>query len=620
MKRICLLLLLSIFSCITLLTAQSIVFTEDFDGGIPDSWTTNPISSGNPDSVNNAVWTWATNQSLERSDYWIDFFFMDSPTADNGFAVFDAAYLDSGGMAVSEPPSGGAGSAPGPFISELISPSINCSSLETVFLSFHQRFYSHWNSAVTRVGVSTDGGQNWEYFNPNLYLLSTKDYQHVRTIDLTEFAARQEDVRLSFRYEGSYYYWLIDDIILSEKPAVDLAIEAPRYPLTSYAQPASQVSGDTLRFSLELSNKGLSDPLDVVCKATVLDAGDNVLFADSLFTPAVSFGEEEVLFDLPGFFLPDELEAGSYRVRYEAYSPEGEDFTPDNNTAEMPFELTQNLFAKDYGEYFGSIRWLPGDFKMGNQYRTGNNWSSGFIATRAITRICCQPGLSGSDLQVSLYQVKPEVEEDWSNFDFESNNSLILRGLGGHNFTDETFRDEVEIPLFDTETLEEGVHLDPGSRYFLVADFLGQNNTLEIQMSNKIEYPIEDNSLVFWNGSVWFVFGSGTPSAGSFVPVMRMEVAMDVTGAIEQSLPASAMQLSPNPAREYVQIEVELKESSNYQLTLSDAQGRILKMREYKGQNTQNLHWPVDQLSAGIYFLRLSTPAGSCTKKLIVSK
>ncbi|MCO6476320.1 MAG: T9SS type A sorting domain-containing protein, partial [Phaeodactylibacter sp.] len=509
---------------------------------------------------------------------------------------------------------------PGPLNSELISPSIDCSALETVALSFHQRFYGNWGSDNTFIGVSTDGGQSWEYFNPNLYLLSTKDHQHVRTIDLTEFAARQEDVRLSFRYEGWYYYWLVDDIILSEKPAVDLAIEAPRYPLTSYAQPASLVGGDTMRFSLRLSNKGLSDPIDVVCKATVMDAGGNTIFSDSLFTPAVSFGEEEVSFGLPGYVLPDELGVGNYLVRYEAYSPEGDDFTPVNNTAELPFELTENLFAKDYGEYFGSIRWLPGDFKMGNQYRTGNNWSGGFTATKAITKICCQPNLSGSNVQVSLYQVKPEIEEDWSNFDYESDNSLILRGLGGYDFTDETFRDEVEIPLFDTETLEEGVHLDPGSRYFLMADFLGESNQLSIQISNKIEYPREENSLVFWNGSVWFVFGSGTPSAGSFVPVMRMEVAMDVTGAVEQGLPANALQLSPNPASEFIQIEVKLPESSSCQLTLADAQGRILKMREYEGQPPQNLRWPVDQLSGGMYFLRLSTPDGSCTRKLIVSK
>jgi hypothetical protein len=610
--------LISVFSCITPALTQTVVFSEDFDGGIPESWTINPVSSGNPDSLDNAVWIWATNESLNYSDWWIDFFYMESPTAENGFAVFDAAYLDSKGIASEFPPTGGTGPAPTPLTSDLISPSIDCSELETVALSFHQNYYSN-SSLTAKVGVSTDDGQTWEYITLNLYLWNTKDYQREIIIDLTEYAALQEDVRISFRYEGNYYYWLIDDVRVSEVPDYDLAIDEVLYPLSSYAQPASQIDGDTMDFSIRLSNKGKLDQTDVIVSAKVVDEAEQILFQDSVIVAEIAAGTEEMQVDLPSIYLPYDLSEGNYAIHYNIYKQTETDFTPVNNKALLPFELTESRYAKGFGTYYGAINWTAGPNRLGNQYRTGKNWTGGFKASKIITRMCCQPAINGANVTFFLYKVNDDIKEDWSNFDFSSDNSLTLKGYGDHNFEDEDFDEDVEVTMLDVLTSEEGVVLEPDSRYFLVAEFT-ENTFLDVgfQVNNKIDYTyrLEDNSLVFSTGNTWFIFGSGTPIAGDFVPVLEMEIAMDVSSSSIQSLPSSALRISPNPARDIVQIQVDSESASIALLTLANSQGKIIRQQSTSGSSMEK--WSVTGLPAGVYYLRLSTDKGSLTKNVVI--
>ncbi|MCB0638172.1 MAG: hypothetical protein KDC54_16195, partial [Lewinella sp.] len=111
------------------LPAQTVVLTEDFSDGIPDSWTVQPVEAGNPDSLANALWLWADNEGLPGDEFWIEFYHMASPTKDNGFAIFAGAYLNNGGILTDHPDTVGTGPAPQPHISDLITPIIDCSGL-----------------------------------------------------------------------------------------------------------------------------------------------------------------------------------------------------------------------------------------------------------------------------------------------------------------------------------------------------------------------------------------------------------------------------------------------------------------------------------------------------------
>ncbi len=609
------LLLILLFGLSPNLFSQKVVFSEDFDGGIPSSWTASPVSSNDPLETKNVLWNWVTNEGNPNNNFWIDFYHLRSPTADNGFAIFDGAYLDAGPNSYL----GRRGIASGPFVSDLISPVIDCSELETVAISFHQELYS--NSVTCYIGVSKDGGRTWEFLPINESLSSgfsrgTKDYNAVQTINLTEYAAGEPDFRFCFRYDGSYFYWLIDDVVLSEIPEYDLAISDVRYPLTSYAQPASQFNGDTLRFGMSLSNLGLDDQKDVILKYSILDTSGQVYFADSTIKSSILSDLKNIPFEFSSYFIPQNFTPGHYLVKYEAYVEGQEDFTPTSNVAEMAFEVTESLFAKSYGSYFGAVDWGAGDgsFKMGNLYHTSKNADIELKATKAITAI--DRGNSNSfsnNLPVKLYEIKPEVGPDWSGFDLNSDNSLILRGIGEHTFINETIADKVEITLLDIETLEEGVALNPGSRYILLLEFLGENSGLAMQLNNKFRY--EPESTIAWGSgfNAWLIGSAGgfPTSNFGFVPIMDMVVeSLQTTKVRQKQLPVSSLMLSPNPANHQLTIELSFEEPVEANLFIMDALGRVIWNMDFNNLLKERIQLPVSDMENGLYFMKVETQGG----------
>lgn len=622
MKNLPALLLAIFLASSTQLFSQQILLSEDFDSGIPEDWTNSPVSSGRPDSTQLALWKWATNDGLPGSNYWIDFYHLRSPSAQNGFLIFDGALLDAGPNSFS----GRTGSVHVPFVSDMISPRIDCSELETVVLTFHQEVYS--NSISTHIGVSKDDGLSWEYLpiNEDIPFLSggTKDYNSVQSINLTQYAAGEENFRFSFRYDGGYFYWMIDDVKLSDMPEHDLAITDVRYPLTSYAQPASQLNGDTLKFGMSVSNLGRTDETDVVMKYSVLDNAGQVYFVDSVSKSSFLTVIKDLPFEFSTTYVPENLSPGQYKVRYEVFVRGEEDFTPGNNVAELPFEATEGLFSKSYGEYFGAVDWGAGDgsFRMGNMFTTSPNTDETLIATTAIMAVDRSESTSFLDVvPVKLYEVKPEVGPDWSGFDLNSDNSLILRGIGDYTFRDEAFFEKVEVPLFDAETLEDGVVLKPGRRYFLVAEFFESNARLNMQVNNKI--PYEPESTIAWGSgfNAWLIGSAGGFNTASFgfVPVMDMVVEdLQATNTRNTGLPSSSMILSPNPASDQLNIDIKLEQPFDFMLSVINTHGQVLRRSSHKGQQMQRVQMDVSEWTPGIYLLRLTSGKRELTKKIVV--
>jgi hypothetical protein len=612
-----LLVLLLFCTCITPLFTQTIVFTEDFDGGIPADWTINPISAGDPDSTQNAVWTWTTNAGQPDDEWWLEDFHLQSPTADNGFAIFNAIYLSTNGSTAYQDIDSGPISYP--VTSELITPVIDCSDLSSVVLTFHQQFYKILS--VSRIGISIDGGDTWEYevINGGVTFLggTIADYKMATSIDFTDIAAGEPNVQFSFHYDGRSYFWAVDDVIVSGEPEFDLVLDHVVYPLQSYAQPLSQLIDDELEFSLTVSNRGSENLFNVVKKVEVRADNGTLLFADSIETDFFPVGFVDVEYNFQNTYVVQNIDTGLFHIEYSVYSLDHPDFTPSNNVAHLPFQATETSYAKSYGPHYGAVTWTGGDgsFRAGNLYHTSAVWNNGFIAEKARVRICCQPELGGKTIPIKLYEVKPDIAENWNDFDVDSDNSLMLRGIGEYEFTDEDFIDWVDIILVDANTLTPGVSLNPGSRYFLVVEFFGENAPLAIQLNNKIEYESESNSTVFWNG-VWNVIGTGIFGPPFFVPEVRMEIAMDVTNTQENTLPENTLQINPNPAIDFINIQVDLPQTSDYQLTLAGMTGQILKMRTYNSKQ-ERLTWSVEDLPPGAYWLRLSTEAGMITRRWV---
>jgi hypothetical protein len=179
------------FSTMTLLS-------EDFASGIPGTWT---VFNGGAGGGAAATWvagnntTPCTSSPDLPSPFFSPWAIIDSDCAGNG-AVQDE---------------------------QLITPTLNCGSYGTVFLTFTNQF--HWvtgfGNDVADVDVSADGGATWTNAlrmtgadNPSPLGVNTK------SLDLSAYAAGKTSVKVRFHYTGSYdYWWAVDNVRVTGLPS-----------------------------------------------------------------------------------------------------------------------------------------------------------------------------------------------------------------------------------------------------------------------------------------------------------------------------------------------------------------------------------------------------------------
>ena len=92
---------------------------------------------------------------------------------------------------------------------------------------------------------------------------------------------------------------------------------------------------------------------------------------------------------------------------------------------------------------------------------------------------------------------------------------------------------------------------------------------------------------------------------------------MSRNGIEKPSADGTGFQLQPNPAREQVAVTLAEGATDVTVLTVSDAAGREVLRREL-APGTQVVTFSVAALPAGTYFVTLTTPTGTCTRKLVV--
>ena len=249
---------------------------SEFDGGL-NGWTTTGLASSIPDSAINAVRTYS-----KTSDARPFVFGGGTPSANvpihslsnaNGAAVFNSAYLDTRGVFSNL----GTDKGPAPALSKmyfpdnkmgiqsgaLTSPKIDCSSQSTVAVWFFQLYYKFYGK--TSIEVTHDGGVNWQEFPINIESPAANNHVNNRLlVDITSAAAGYPEVQFRFKWSNAFYFWIIDDVYLVNRPDHDLAITHPYYSPSSYAIPISQTCQDSLIFKAALSNLGTKTQRDVV--------------------------------------------------------------------------------------------------------------------------------------------------------------------------------------------------------------------------------------------------------------------------------------------------------------------------------------------------------------------
>ncbi len=174
-----------------------------------------------------------------------------STTANNGFMIFDSNWLDDQGSTCAG--ALGTGPAPSPQVSHLESPWIDMSSSAAPTLKFEHKLRAFISSPKVDYRIGSAG--QWI----NAWTATTDvNAQDTGTVFIPMAAAGGADsVQIRFNWDGGYYGWMIDDIVIGTPQAYEIAQADPLYTF-EFMNVAAFTSGDTL------FGKWYQVPVDVI--------------------------------------------------------------------------------------------------------------------------------------------------------------------------------------------------------------------------------------------------------------------------------------------------------------------------------------------------------------------
>jgi hypothetical protein len=187
---------------------------EDFGGGFPATWTIN-------DSSGICPWVYSTDGS------WGNFSTggttagapgISSTTGGNGFLICDA---DSANHFTYGQPSG----ANYQYLSSYFTTdAIDCSTHSSVILNFQQSF--RYNNGIPLIVEVSNDGTTWATYDVSggqANNAASPDPQSI-SLNVSATAANESTVYLRFGWSARVYFWMIDDITLSEADPFDVAM------------------------------------------------------------------------------------------------------------------------------------------------------------------------------------------------------------------------------------------------------------------------------------------------------------------------------------------------------------------------------------------------------------
>lgn len=601
-------------------TAQiETLYQEDFDGGIPDTWT---ISPGTPEG---AVWQWSPDGAADVATLdgeSVEALFwgtgtIESPTASNGAAMYNSDVYDGGGTGV------GQGPFPGTHSGSLTSPPFSCEGFDTLYLAFNQFARANANEVSTLLEVSADTGNTWVDFpiNPEVTGNGSTARTDLELVDISEVAGGEPHVQIRFTWNGRYYYWLIDDIRVITPMDQELEMGEFFYPPASFSTPISQIATDTFGFEVDISNFGKEIANNVVIKTRILeritDTDTELVWEDSLVIPEFPPFFRDSTIQLPNVFVPENLTLGDYIVRYDVYAQgDTEDFNPLNNAQQDDFRVSSSLFAKEPELESGTRPGSQADYQMGNFYQMSPIATEQFVTNDIFfggTKNNAQDGDMGGEIAtLFLYKMSDDVDADFENFDSSIDTEDLQQiGFGFHTFTDDEEEELVSIPLTDLDG--NPIPLEPGGRYIAVTEWANESNDVFSGTNDDFQY-FQVATVI--RTSEWFLGGFGPETTS----VVRMSIALATTND-DIELPEAVMNIFPNPVavNDQLNVNFDLDGNSPAMLVVADLDGKVIQLFEYEqGLTNETVQIPTRQMAAGTYLVRLSTEQGTKTMKFNV--
>lgn len=604
MKKHFTIIVLLLFS--NVIIAQNVIWSEDFGGGqIPPNWLNVDVSN----QITNP-WTWTTSGS-----YFGPQLYFASPTANNGFIIFDSYILgiQNGNMPFPQNHDG-----------RLTTSSINCSSLTNVIARFSNQYsyFTTGGNSQPSLGVSTDG-VNFTYFPilTNLPPGITNDSEQIEEVDISSIAAGQNNVYLQFRWVGNYEYtWRIDDIKIQDSftPLLPNNTAITNYSVPyAFQIPASQI--DTFFLEGNINNLGSNNQNNVVFKATITDDNNQIVYTDSDTTAILNISNANKLIQLNDYDNPN-LAKGAYKLTYNL-TQDSTDNNGNDNLAEFDFVISDSTFALDNGNFAGGFAAgsgpiAEGKYGVANYYYVPND---GDIATSVTFAINNPYDIPNETIEFVLYKVDIDndgnLDDDGNGFFNSADIASNVKGYAAYTFSGNESPDKlITVSLESFSSPDDSIPLDGASSYIIVMEYSGSNLML-FTVNNPIPYSSLGSIGIDTNTDTWYL--GGFPNG--LLAVIRLNIQDVLSDSKSIKLAENIFEIFPNPAKEYLHLAFNAtKTIRELQLSITDISGKTVLTKTMQNISNQSIELNIEQLTTGNYFINIQTEQGQLTKKVIV--
>ncbi len=590
----------------------------DFAGGLND-WETMGLSS------DTAVWI---HTELGISDGPITgnslTFSIVSPTGGDGAAIFDSEFYNR--AIITE-----GSTASADQMSELISPTIDCSSCQSTKMSFFQ--YNVPLNGTTSVAFSGDDGVTWsdpEEVTTENILNSVETNiagTEKREVNIpSEFNTAQ--FRMKFIFDGDFYFWMVDDVRIVEREANNLRVNENFFAVAPNVRvPRSQV--DAINFLADIQNVGAADQESATLSIRVTnDATGAEVFSDGLNLGRIEADSliENTLF--PNQFTPA-AEIASYTGVYRV-SADVQDFDESDNTRTINFSVTENEFANEDGTGLNNIEivdknqiptWSFGNYfylPRGNGYKV-----AGFgigIGNASV--------VGGLEVGVRMFKWTDSEEPGTAGFGVADPSEREFIGFSDYEILGNELPADVNIieaeDIFNADGDELPILLDDDANYLVM---LTMDSEVGISGTNALldSYSAMNLASTFAGAPrYWSFFGDGSDIfttdyvLNAFVPLVRMFIEPEDASSVTALSADNLIEVTPNPASEFVNISMDFTKSFDHvNVMMTDITGRVVLMKDLNNVKNHQMRIDVGNLLSGTFILNITTPDGVRTEKFI---
>jgi len=641
-------------------SAETPIWSENFGSGIPTTWTNAGFDQFGS-TLANALWeyrgtsTTPSNASGSRGAFSgitatpPSNLPILSPTAGNGFVIFDSDWRDNNG----NPQGFGTGTAPAPHVGTLTTPVINLTGYDYLELSFYS--YHRYFEGRALVAFSKDGGLTWPDTlpaHPGIAVNASTARDARVTMNVSSQIGNAQNVRLRFIFDGNYddpaaqgsgqgyYFWMIDDIEINELPKFEVrftpwggapsrdVLMAPvlgssskmgqlvRNNDKSYTGGTSNGPTDQTRnveWDANAFNYGWGTLNNVGLTVNVLD-GNNTLLSSfsSSSTVNLQSGDTATYNDLNTSGTPwNPVSRGTYKWVYTITSDSAAIATDT-----VIFRVTDSTMTQDFGRY---------DNRMGtpNIGQDGSALASrlDFNASGSLINsvwIALAPGtVAGGIIAIDIF--------DSTGFVFASQQGWATSSLkgtqidpNGHTITAaDIAAGFVQIPV--TDGTNPFVQVPAMSGYFVSAVLFSNAGSTPIYLRNCQTFPQVGFGKAFKRTSDptavrWFTGFLNSNTVNSFW--IRANISVSGIG-VEENMLAQSIKIAPNPASSFINVTFE-EVSGNFTLTMTDITGRTVSQEKVNVLGGLQHTMDINKLSSGVYMLNINNGKASYTQKIIV--